>query len=161
VIPVIVESPFAGADLAERARNKAYLERCLRWCVMHGFTPYASHKVLTDCLDDTSKAERELGIHAGLAMSVEILRGNQRASVLFFEDYGMSGGMTHAWSHYAAEFAERRERLCIGDLGTGDRANRLERIVTVCHSLENSDGILCPDTGPKVDTIRRIASGFE
>lgn len=83
---VIVESPYAG-DLA---RNLAYLELCLGWCVKNKMSPYASHKMLTTCLDDDNPKERKLGIEAGLmwyAVAEE---------VLFFTDFGWSRGMRAA-----------------------------------------------------------------
>ena len=80
---VIVESPFKG-DLV---RNKQYLERCLRDCIRRGESPYASHKMLTGCLDDDNPNERILGIEAGLAW--------KRAADLtaFYTDFGWSDGM--------------------------------------------------------------------
>lgn len=80
---VIVESPFKG----DRKRNKAYLESCLRDCIDRHESPYASHKMLTDCLDDDTPEERFIGIEAGFAWkSVADLH-------VFYTDLGFSGGM--------------------------------------------------------------------
>ena len=81
---VIVESPFKG----DVARNKRYLERCLRDCLMRGESPYASHKMLTDCLDDDDPTERNLGIMAGFAWK----RGTGEPTA-FYVDLGWSDGM--------------------------------------------------------------------
>ena len=83
---VIVESPFKG----DVERNKRYLERCLRDCIMRGESPYASHKMLTDCLDDDDPEERRLGIEAGFAWK----RNAERT--VFYVDLGWSGGMEMA-----------------------------------------------------------------
>lgn len=83
---VIVESPFAG----DVERNKRYLERCLRDCIGRGESPYASHKMLTDCLDDTDPDERRMGIEAGFAWKQRGVR------TVFYEDLGWSNGMNRA-----------------------------------------------------------------
>ena len=90
---VIVESPFKG----EVERNKLYLERCLRDCIMRGESPYASHKMLTDCLDDDDPKEREMGISAGYAW------WTAGDLVVFYVDFGWSGGMTRAWERCRKE----------------------------------------------------------
>lgn len=81
--PVIIESPYAG----DVARNKAYLQRCIRDCIARGESPYASHQMLTDALDDTNPAEREQGIKAGFAW-----RAMSLYTVVYI-DYGTSRGM--------------------------------------------------------------------
>ena len=49
-------------------RNKQYLESCLRDCLVRfGESPFASHKMYTDALDDQIPHERSRGIEAGLA----------------------------------------------------------------------------------------------
>ncbi len=81
---VVVESPFKG-DLE---RNKRYLESCLRDCVLNrGESPYASHKMLTDCLDDDKPEERQLGIEAGFAWKQDA------ELTAFYVDLGWSDGM--------------------------------------------------------------------
>jgi hypothetical protein len=87
VKPCIIESPYAG-DIAQ---NKDYLQRCIRWCAEQGMTPYASHQMLTDALDDTDPAQRELGLKLGRDMTETLLTAG--AKVLFFVDLGISPGM--------------------------------------------------------------------
>jgi hypothetical protein len=93
--PCIIESPFAGDVQA----NKAYLQNCIRWCISHGWTPYASHQMLTDALDDLNPEQREQGMRAGIDMAKTLAFMNG-APWLFFVDRGFSGGMSAA--HAAA-----------------------------------------------------------
>jgi len=98
---VIIESPFKG----DTARNKRYLRSCIRDCLKRGESPYASHRMLTDALDDDIPEERALGIEAGLAWAHVrqpvfdsdpadgyILRYNLVCHA-FYIDLGFSGGM--------------------------------------------------------------------
>ena len=91
MVPVIVESPYAG----EVTRNEQYLRRCLRDCLMRGEAPLASHGLYTlpGVLDDQVHAERELGIHAGFAWRRLALR------TVVYEDYGISAGMRLGIEH--------------------------------------------------------------
>ena len=68
--PIIIESPFKGATGSdeEYARNRRYLQRCILDCLERGETPYASHQMLTEALDDRIPEQREKGRQAGLAM---------------------------------------------------------------------------------------------
>lgn len=88
--PCIIESPYAG----DVAGNKAYLQECIRWCLDHGYTPYASHQMLTDALDDSDPDQRSRGMHAGIAMSHAL--ANAGAPWFFFADRGFSNGMCAA-----------------------------------------------------------------
>jgi len=90
---IVIESPYAG----EVARNRAYLERCIRDSALRGESPYASHKMLTDALDDSMPDEREIGIDCGLALR---RRADKR---VFYIDYGWSGGMLAAKKLYDEE----------------------------------------------------------
>ncbi len=94
--PVVLESPFAG-DLD---RNRRYTEACLRDTLERGETAYASHRVFPGALDDGKPHERKLGIDAGLAMSNHLVAHG--ATVAFYIDFGMSGGMVAARDQYPA-----------------------------------------------------------
>lgn len=97
---VVIESPYAG----DVKRNRAYLEICIRNSVYRGETPYASHKMLTDALDDSIPEERDLGIACGLEL-------RRRADLrVFYIDLGWSGGMLAAKKLYDAEGLEYEER---------------------------------------------------
>jgi hypothetical protein len=63
---VAIESPFAGKDAAELAYNREYALAAMRDCLARGESPYASHLLLTQLLDDEIPEQRELGISAGL-----------------------------------------------------------------------------------------------
>ena len=120
---VIVESPFKG-DLV---RNKQYLERCLRDCIRRGESPYASHKMLTDCLDDDNPNERILGIEAGLAW--------KRAADLtaFYTDFGWSDGMELARDYCQKSglpYEVRSVRTLDEEKGTHPMAKKLTFILT-------------------------------
>jgi hypothetical protein len=64
---VIIESPYRGDNYKDLERNKRYLRACIRDCINRDESPYASHRMLTDALDDTNPVERAVGIKAGLA----------------------------------------------------------------------------------------------
>lgn len=115
---VIIESPYKG----DVPRNLRYLRSCIRDCLSHGESPYASHRMLTDALDDGSPAERALGIEAGLAWRRalwleevdygELLRGGtsslvrediRRVLPVFYIDLGWSTGMLKAQGLYDDE----------------------------------------------------------
>jgi len=90
---VCIESPFAGATPSAHAQNILYLRACLRDSLKRGESPYASHRMLTDALDDTDPVERDLGIRAGFAWA-------ERAGVrVFYLDRGFSSGMVWGLKH--------------------------------------------------------------
>lgn len=79
----VIESPYAGDVEA----NKAYLVRCIRDSVDRGESPYASHRMLTDSLDDSDTEQRSIGIRCGYAWW-------RPANVIaFYCDRGISTGM--------------------------------------------------------------------
>lgn len=83
---VIIESPYAG----DVARNKAYLQACIRDCLRRGETPYASHQMLTDALDDSDPEQRKQGIEAGYEWWAAA------DELVFCLDEGWSDGMRKA-----------------------------------------------------------------
>ena len=84
---VIVESPYAG----ELDRNINYARCCVRYCLMNGLAPYASHLLYTQTgvLNDDDAYERWLGIEAGL------MWGGKAKYSFVFTDFGMSRGMIY------------------------------------------------------------------
>lgn len=88
---VIVESPYRGIDEYETDRNVRYARGCVRDALRRGEAPIASHLLYTQpgILRDNVKAERDLGIAAGLAW-----RTVAQASVVY-TDHGISEGMQH------------------------------------------------------------------
>ena len=112
---VIIESPYKG----NVPRNKLYLRACIRDCIMRGESPYASHRMLTDALDDDDPRERELGIHAGLAWrharvpirdSDGAVIGHAPVQHVFYIDLGWSRGMLLAKSTYDNDKITYEER---------------------------------------------------
>lgn len=87
MLTVCIESPLAG----DFPRNIAYARAALRYCLMRGVSPYASHLLLTQVYDDLDPAQREAGIAAGLVM------GNLCDVRWYFTDFGMSDGMQRAF----------------------------------------------------------------
>lgn len=84
---VIIESPFAGAGEA----GHEYLVACIADCINRGETPYASHLMLPEALDDNDPVSRTRGIEAGY-------RWWEVADELaFYTDLGWSAGMRAAW----------------------------------------------------------------
>lgn len=61
----------------------------MRDCLQRGEAPYASHLLYTQdgVLDDGDKAERSLGIEAGLCW------GDKAEATVVYADLGISGGM--------------------------------------------------------------------
>jgi hypothetical protein len=89
VIPVILESPYAG-DLEG---NRAYLHACIRDSLKRGEAPFASHGLYTQVLDDTVPAEREMGIKAGFAWRMRAVK------TVVYTDRGLSSGMQYGIEH--------------------------------------------------------------
>jgi hypothetical protein len=67
---VAIESPFGSKDPAILERNKAYALAAMRDCLARGESPYASHLLLTQVLDDNDPEQRTRGIQAGLDWAV-------------------------------------------------------------------------------------------
>ena len=69
------------------ARNIRYARMCMVHCLRRGWTPYASHLLITQVWDDMNDELREAGIGAGHAW----YPGAEQSAV--FTDLGRSGGM--------------------------------------------------------------------
>lgn len=108
---VIIESPYKG----DVSRNLRYLRSCIRDCISRGESPYASHRMLTDALDDDSPTERALGIAAGLAWRRAFYKNEERlvrhVAPVFYIDLGFSFGMTHALALYEKEGVNFERRV--------------------------------------------------
>lgn len=101
LVPVILESPYAGATPEEIATNVRFARACVRDCLLRGEAPIASHLLYTQegILRDEVPEERELGIQAGLAW------GREAKRTVVYTDRGISRGM-----RYGIERAEREGR---------------------------------------------------
>ena len=91
MIPVIVESPYAGDVEA----NLTYLRACLRDCLMRGEAPFASHALYTQpgVLDDNDPEQRIRGIQAGFCWR------ELAAKTVVYTDRGFSSGMRYGIAH--------------------------------------------------------------
>lgn len=83
---VIVESPFAG----DMNANREYAIAACADCFRRGETPFASHLLYPQILDELKPEEREQGITAGYQFWP--LAGK----IVFYMDRGMSPGMAKA-----------------------------------------------------------------
>jgi hypothetical protein len=100
--PVVIESPYAGCV----PLHKAYLQACIRDCLSRGETPYASHQMLTEALDDNVPEDRELSISSGLSMRDFIFLHGGYA--VYYADLGWSSGMQRAKDADSNAFSQER-----------------------------------------------------
>lgn len=84
---VIIESPYAG----DIAANLCYLHRCMIHSIQRLESPFASHIIYPQILDDTKPEERRLGMELGFAW---LGRADLQA---FYTDLGWSNGMIEAY----------------------------------------------------------------
>lgn len=101
---VILESPYAGANPRERARNVAYARKCLRHSLLCGEAPMASHLLYTqpNVLNDSDEAERSMGMSAGWEWY------RQADKCVVYADHGVSEGMFHGMNQ-ATKFGVKVE----------------------------------------------------
>lgn len=83
---VVLESPYKG----DTERNTEYARRALLDSLLRGEAPLASHLLYTQVLEDSSPAERYLGISAGHAWIP------YAEALVVYTDYGISAGMERA-----------------------------------------------------------------
>lgn len=88
---VIIESPYAGETPEDLQRNIRYCRAAMRFCLLQGVAPYASHVLYTQpgVFDDTDPDERNKGIEAGQAI------GDRMDETWVFIDLGTSRGMKY------------------------------------------------------------------
>lgn len=91
--PIVIESPYAGADRLERLENELYAQRALADSLARGEAPFASHLLYPQVLDDDVAAERRQGIEGQLAWI------DLAASIAVYCDRGFSPGMVAAIRH--------------------------------------------------------------
>jgi hypothetical protein len=82
---VILESPYAG-DVEE---NVKYAIAAMKDSFNRGETPFASHLLYTNILDDSNPIERMQGIEAGLMI------GRFATKTVVYRDRGISEGMAY------------------------------------------------------------------
>jgi hypothetical protein len=86
MIVVIVESPFAG----DTDNHRRYAVKACADCFLRGETPFASHLLYPQILDELKKDQREQGISAGYAF------WPLARQIVFYTDLGWSPGMERA-----------------------------------------------------------------
>jgi len=108
MIPVIVESPFAG----DVERNLRYVRAAMHDCLLRGEAPFASHALYTQegVLNDEVPDQRTMGIHAGF-----VWRSLSEKTVVY-DDFGISGGMRYGIEHaetagHPIEYRQLPEKL--------------------------------------------------
>lgn len=82
---VVIESPYSGCV----AENEAYARQCMADSLKRGESPFLSHLLYTQVLDDTDEVQRNSGIQAGIAVQ------EYAEKVVFYLDRGFSKGMEH------------------------------------------------------------------
>ena len=100
---VVIESPFAppaqtktGDEHAWYAqRTSTYLRALAQWCIGMHWAPYASHKLLTQWLEDHVVEQREIGIACGLAWA------RHADLAIVGVNYGISSGMERGIAAHA------------------------------------------------------------
>lgn len=104
MIPVVLETPYAG----DVEGNISFARACLKDCLDRGESPLASHLLYTQVLDDQVPQEREKGIRAGLEWA-------QRADrAVFYVDRGWSPGMIAALNFYLEHHVPVTLRVLLG-----------------------------------------------
>ena len=91
---VIVESPFKATQERSIEQHREYLKHCLADCAKRGESPYASHLMLTEVLDDDDPHERGFGIKAGWEWA------KFADAIALYIDMGVSPGMHESIKHY-------------------------------------------------------------
>ena len=102
---MIVESPFRATLERTVEQHKLYLTHALRDCVLRGESPYASHGLLIESLDDDDPVERALGMKCGWAWA------EKADAVVVYVDFGLSPGMRESISIYKKMGLPIEERL--------------------------------------------------
>jgi len=83
---IIIESPYAG----EVERNIEYARKCMIDSLKRNESPFLSHLLYTQVLDDEIPEERSIGISAGYEW------WSATDKIVFYLDYGITPGMLKA-----------------------------------------------------------------
>lgn len=100
---VIIESPLAAPTGEQLERHRIYALRAMKHVLAAGHTPFASHLLYPQVLDDNNPQQREQGMRAGFAITRALGLSNKQtlphldddiyAECWVFTDYGLSAGM--------------------------------------------------------------------
>lgn len=91
---VVVETPYRATLERTTEQHRLYLTHALRDCVMRQESPYASHGLLIEALDDDDPVERALGMKCGWAWA------EKADAVVIYCDLGVSPGMRESIALY-------------------------------------------------------------
>lgn len=86
---IVIESPCRGTTPMEYEAHRAYARLCLLDSLGRGESPFASHILYTQVLDDREPLQRSHGIDAGLAL------GGKLDATAVYLDHGVSAGMRY------------------------------------------------------------------
>lgn len=100
----IIESPYRADTSEQRERYRLYRLCCIRDSILRGESPYASHQMLTEALNDEDPSERDLGIRCGYAW------WRAASVVAFYTDFGWSEGMLGAYRRARTQQIKIEER---------------------------------------------------
>ncbi len=92
---IILESPYRGDNRPERIKNKIYLQECIVDALSRNESPFASHQMFTDAINEDVPDQRSWGIHAGYEW------WDAAEAIVFYVDRGWSTGMK--WAKVRAE----------------------------------------------------------
>ena len=94
LLRVVIESPFAGAEI----KNRTYAQACLLDSLKRGEAPLAGHLLYTQALNDRDPEDRALGMAAGF-------RWYGAARLLaVYTDLGISPGMIEGMNYAKREY---------------------------------------------------------
>lgn len=103
---VSLESPFASDPLA----NIAYAYEACKDSISKGESPYASHLLFPQFLDDKDPTQRAEGLRLSDAWR------HQAAKIIFYLDKGWSAGMQHALDFVKTHGKHAEFRVLKGNL---------------------------------------------
>ena len=88
MVPVVIVSPYQGANPSEVKRNLTYVNRCILDCLYsHGEAPFAVHAIYAEALNNTDPEQRKLALQAGDEWAKLAVR------LVVYTDYGFTEGM--------------------------------------------------------------------
>ncbi len=87
---VVIETPYRGETPEETQANIEYAKACMKDSIDKGETPFLSHLLYTQVLDDTIHADRAKGIELGTDWL------NVVDAHVFYVDKGLSEGMFYS-----------------------------------------------------------------
>jgi hypothetical protein len=91
---VVIESPFRATPYYTQEQHRLYLYHAVADCIRRGESPFASHLILPEVLNDDDDYERALGIRVGMNW------GKYADLVAVYSDLSVGPGMKAAIAYY-------------------------------------------------------------